>query len=125
MTLQKEQSVQTTSLLAGEERRRSKRVVIRVPVTLALSGGQKDVVINAHTVDVSMHGAMVLCPRPIDNETEFEILNDRTNERTRARVVRRPRETANGFLIPIEFNSPATSFWQISFPAKEFKFPDN
>ena len=72
-----------------------------------------------------MHGAMVLCSRSIDVQTEFEILNDRTKERTRARVVRTPRESADGYLIPIEFSAPAVSFWQISFPAKDYKFQEN
>ena len=85
--------------------------------------GQKITVV-AHTVAVNIHGAMVLCPRPLDAETKLEILNDRTGERTSARVTSAPRGSAEGYLIPIEFSKPSLSFWQISFPPTNWKPSD-
>ena len=50
-------------MLAGEERRRSHRVIIRVPIALAITENGQSVRISAHTVAVNIHGAMVVCSR--------------------------------------------------------------
>jgi hypothetical protein len=110
-----------TSLMAGEERRRSQRVIIRVPVMLeATMSGQK-ITSAAVTVAVNIHGAMVLCSRSFDAETKLEIRNERTADRTIVRVTRTPRESAEGFLIPLEFTEPSPNFWRISFPPENWK----
>ena len=107
--------------MAGEERRRSQRVIIRVPVTLeATISGQK-IKAGAFTVAVNIHGAMVLSPRSFDAEAKIEIQNNRTGERTEVRVTRTPRESAEGYLIPLEFTAPSPKFWQISFPPENWK----
>jgi hypothetical protein len=112
------------SVLVGEERRRSQRVIIRMPVTLeVIMSGQK-VTAAGHTVEVNSQGAMLLCSRPFDAETKLEIVNNRSGERTSARITRAPRESAGGYLVPIEFSKPSVSFWQISFPSTNWKPPD-
>lgn len=122
MTPPKELSAdRAASLMAGEERRRSQRVIIRVPVTLeATMSGQK-IKAEAFTVAVNIHGAMVLCARLFDAETRLELRNERTTERTEVRVTRTPRESAEGYLIPLEFTVPSPKFWQISFPPENWK----
>ena len=52
--------------MAGEERRRSQRVIIRVPITMVVAENGRNVEISAHTVAVNVHGAMVVCPRSLD-----------------------------------------------------------
>ena len=123
MTNNKEQ-VDAGSLLLGEERRRSRRVIIRVPVTLELTISGQKVTVSASTVAVNIHGAMVLCPRTFDAETKLEIYNDRSRDRVSARVTRAPRESPEGYLVPVEFSSPAPNFWQISFPPVSWKPSD-
>lgn len=125
MTPAKEQLNRGTGLLAGEERRRSQRVIIRVPITLAMTDKGKPVQISAHTVAVNIHGAMVVCPRSLDPETKMELVNGRTQEKINSRVTRAPRESAEGFLIPVEFTTPSPNFWQISFPPANWKVPEN
>jgi hypothetical protein len=124
MTTSKDQSDRGTSLLPGEERRRSQRVIIRVPVMLELTKLGQVVKIPAHTVAVNVHGAMVLCTRSLDSGAEVVILNERTNQRASARVTRTPRDSAEGFLIPLEFSKPFPMFWQISFPPSNWKPSD-
>ncbi len=109
------------ALLPGEERRRSQRVIVRVPVTLEVTLKGQKMTVSANTVAVNIHGAMVLCKRTFDAETRLEIQNDRTSERTTARVTRTPRESAEGYLIPLEFTTPSPTFWQISFPPSNWK----
>jgi hypothetical protein len=114
-----------TALLTGEDRRRSHRVIIRVPVTLQVTENGQPVKIPAHTVAVNIHGAMVVCPRTLDADTNLELMNGRTDEKVDSRVTRPPRESAEGFLIPVEFTSPSPNFWQISFPPSNWKSPEN
>lgn len=125
MTLPKEQSGRGSVLMAGEERRRSQRVIIRVPVTLVFQENGQAVKLAAHTVAVNIHGAMVLCKRSLDAETQVEVVNGRTDEKIGSRVTRSPRDSAEGFLIPLEFMTASPHFWQISFPPANWKSPEN
>jgi hypothetical protein len=124
VTTTKGQTDRGTSLMAGEERRRSQRVIIRVPVTMEITLSGEKLTVSAHTVAVNIHGAMVLCSRPLDADTKMEIVNERTRERTSARVTRTSRDSAEGYLIPVEFTSPSPTFWQISFPPTNWKPSD-
>lgn len=125
MTTANEQSNRAAGLMAGEERRRSQRVIISVPVTLVIPGTEKPVRVSARTVAVNIHGAMVASPRTFDADATLELVNGRTDEKVACRVTRAPRESAEGFLIPIEFTAAAPNFWQISFPPANWKSPDN
>jgi len=125
VTPPKEQPIRGAALLAGEERRRSHRVIIRVPVTLVVTENGQTVKISAHTVAVNIHGAMVVCPRTLEADATLEVVNDRTNEKVASRVTRAPRDSSEGFLIPVEFTSPSPNFWQISFPPANWKAPEN
>jgi hypothetical protein len=124
MTYDNEQSDRGASLLHGEERRRSQRVIIRVPVTLELTKNGRVFMVSAYTIAVNIHGAMIICPESVDSETKVEIINDRTRERASARVTRTPRQSAEGYLIPLEFYKPFPMFWQISFPPSSVKQTD-
>ena len=124
MTIPKLQPDRGASLMPGEERRRSQRVIIRVPVTLEIMMSGQKVTVQAHTVAVNIHGAMVLCSRSIDADVNLEIINDRTREKAAGRVTRTSRESAEGYLIPLEFTTPTPSFWQITFPPSNWKPSD-
>jgi len=125
LTPTKVHSLRGSVLFLGEERRRTQRVIIRVPVTLELSVNGETLKLHAHTVAVNVHGAMFLCKRPLDTNTQIAVLNERTRQQTGARVSRSPRTSSEGFLIPIEFTSPSPNFWQISFPPENWKAPEN
>jgi hypothetical protein len=104
--------------LAPEDRRRSQRVMIRTPVMLLLANTST---IEAHTVEVNVHGAMLLCPRALAAETKLVLQNTRTQEKQPCLVVRRPIESAGGYLVPVEFAAAAANFWGISFPPANWK----
>jgi len=106
---------------AGEERRRSHRVMIRVPVTMQLVMSGHKITIQATTVSVNDHGAMLLCSRSIAANTSLEVQNDRTREKQMCRVVRMPVESNQGYMIPVEFIASATHFWGITFPPSNWK----
>jgi hypothetical protein len=125
VTKSKELGDRAVSIMPGEERRRSQRVIIRVPVMLEAVISAEKIKLPGHTVAVNIHGAMVLCSRPLDDGTSLELVNERTRERANARVTRASRESSEGYLIPVEFNTPSPLFWQISFPPTNWKPSDN
>jgi hypothetical protein len=125
VTLTKELLNRGAGLMPGEERRRSQRVIIRIPLTLVVPEKGQTLKISAHTVAVNIHGAMVLCPRSLDADTSLDVVNGRTDEKISSRVTRAARESAEGFLIPVEFTSPSPNFWQINFPPSNWKAPEN
>ena len=125
MSLTKELSNRGAGLLPGEERRRSQRVIIRVPVTLLVTEKGQAMKISAYTVAVNIHGAMIVSPRSLDADTNLELVNGRTDEKVATRVTRATRESSEGFLIPLEFTSPSPNFWQITFPPSNWKAPEN
>jgi hypothetical protein len=109
------------SLASGEERRRSQRVVIRVPVTLHCVVAGKNVKVHASTVSVNDQGAMLLSSQSLPANATFELQNDRTHEKQQCRVVRAPVDTAEGHMIPVEFTGAAPDFWRITFPPTNWK----
>lgn len=121
MTQPKGQSGRGQQVLPGEERRRSQRVMVRTPVTLYVRIANQELTIRADTVAVNDHGAMLLCSRTLPADTKLEIQNDRTRQRLPCRVTRTPRDTPEGCLIPIEFDTPSPGFWHISFPPTNWK----
>ena len=112
------------SLVTGEERRRSQRVIVRIPVSLKVMIAGKAVTANATTASVNDHGAMLLCSRSFAAETRLEVQNDRTGERMNCRVTRTPIENTDGYLIPVEFATASPNFWRISFPPQDWKPSD-
>jgi hypothetical protein len=120
----KDQGNRVAAEIPGEERRRSQRVIIQVPVTLVIMEEGRAVNIPAHTVAVNVHGAMVVCSRSLEAETRLQVVNERTRQRIDSRVTRVPRDSAEGFLIPVEFTSPSPDFWQITFPPSTWKTTD-
>ena len=125
MTRSKEGSARSRVFPAAEERRRSQRVMIQVPVSLTYTVADQSVTVRAHTESVNDHGAMILCTRSIDSGTRLEVQNDRSRQRQPGRVTRAPRDTSEGFLVPVEFDAPIPGFWGISFPPTNWKPPDD
>ncbi|MGD0842301.1 MAG: hypothetical protein ABSA32_14190 [Candidatus Acidiferrales bacterium] len=121
MTETKGQDMWKATTAPVEDRRRSQRVVIRLPVTVKVTLAGKPVTFAAHTVAVNSQGAMLAAPQTLAIDTQLEVTNERTREHAAARVTRTPPESREGFLIPVEFIEPAPGFWQISFPPKDWK----
>lgn len=110
-----------SQVLPGEERRRSQRVMVRVPVTLQIAAAGQKVPQHGFTVSVNDQGAMLQCPQAIATGTKLELHNDRTGQKQACRVTRSPVESQKGYLIPVEFLSLAPGFWGISFPPTDWK----
>lgn len=102
-----------TQTVAGEEKRRSQRVMIRIPVTLHIPGRESA---SSITIAVNDHGAMVLFREPLPAGTPLVLENDQTRRRVGCRVTRHPQVTREGAMLPLEFEKPMPGFWNIVFP---------
>lgn len=105
----------------GPGRRRSQRVVIRIPVKLHFTLENKEQMLEARTVVVNDHGTLLICSRVFPTGTRVEIENLRNGRRQRGRVLRAPRITELGFEVPVEFDAVARGFWGIVFPPADEK----
>ncbi len=78
--------------------------------------------LDATTASVNDQGAMLLCKRSLAVETQLQLSkNGRTQQKQLCRIVRAPIESADGYLVPVEFTSLAPGFWGISFPPPELE----
>ena len=107
--------------LAGEDRRRSQRVLLRVRASIHVAIRGKAVTLETHTLSVNAHGALVAVKESLPAETRLILEHGATKERLACRVVRPPRETPEGFHTAIEFDSPHPDFWKIAFPPANWR----
>jgi hypothetical protein len=112
-------------LQPAEERRRSQRVMIQIPVVLEMTLAGTKTTVRAKTASVNDHGAMLLCTKNLPVETKFDLVNERTSQKQSCRVTRSAIENQQGYLIPVEFAVPTPGFWHICFPPPGWKGLEN
>jgi hypothetical protein len=112
-------------LQPADERRRSQRVIIQVPVTLETTVAGAKVTVRAKTASVNDHGAMLICTKNFPVETKLDLVNERTAKKQTCRVTRMAVENQQGYLIPVEFATAEPGFWNISFPPPGWKPLEN
>lgn len=103
-----------TRVPTAEERRRAQRVLLRMPVALHLANRPKPFEAETHTV--SQNGAMLIVSEGLPEGTKFSLENPRSEKRVDARVTRAAQAGPGGLLMPVEFSTPAPTFWGIFFP---------
>lgn len=111
--------------LAGEERRRSQRVLLRVRTHIHVAPQGKPVTFEAMTLSVNSHGAMVVLEKSLPAESRLVLEHCGTGEKVACRVTRTSREMPEGYHVPIEFDSPAPNFWRIAFPPPDWRPTDD
>ena len=107
-----------------DERRRGQRVLLRIQASVHVSLQGKATTIDVATLSVNPAGALVLMKQALPAETRLVLEHKATNERIACRVVRPPRETPEGYHVPLEFDSPSPAFWKIDFPPANWRPED-
>ena len=115
----------TKHAVAGEERRRSQRVLLRVKANIHLALQGKNSSFEVTTLSVNDHGALIVLPRSLPLDTRLVLEHAMTKQRVTCKIVRPAREMPEGFHIPLEFDSPEPNFWGISFPPADWRPPDD
>jgi hypothetical protein len=111
--------------IAGEERRRSQRVLLRIRANVHVNLRGKQASLEVRTLSVNPFGAMIISAENIPAQTRLVLENTVTREKVACRVVRSAKEMPEGFHVPIEFDAPAPKFWMIDFPPDDWKPHDN
>ena len=112
-------------VIAGEERRRSQRVLLRVHASIHVALKDKQVSYDVTTLSVNNHGAVVVMKQTLPADAQVVLEHGTTRERVACKIVRPPREMPEGFHIPLEFDSPAPNFWGIAFPPSDWRPPED
>ena len=113
------------AVVGGEERRRSQRVLLRVRAVVHLTWQGVSSSVEVSTVNVNVHGALVVMKQGLPVGTRLVLEHSGTKERMACRIVRPARETSDGFHTELEFDSPAPSFWKIAFPPVNWRPEDS
>ena len=100
------------------ERRRDRRLPIRVPLTLSATARDgRPLQTQAETVEINRFGALLRVPKPLSPGTSIEALNEDSQLSAEFRVVRLSEEKLGGlFEIGVELLSPVRNFWGVHLP---------
>jgi len=111
----------TRNAVAGEERRRSQRVLLRVRVNIHVPLQGRISIFEVGTLSVNDHGALIVAPRSLALDSHLTLEHCLTKRQISCRVVRSPREMPEGFHTPLEFETPEPNFWGIAFPPSDWR----
>lgn len=107
--------------MEGRNRRRSERVVLRVPLQLsAKMPDGKRICIETHTLVVNVHGGLMDVGMELLARQQIVLTNPRTDRVATARIVRVEGSQEGRFSAAFEFEFPAPSFWPVSFPPADW-----
>jgi PilZ domain len=115
-----------TSWLAAN-RRRSQRVLMKIPVRVSGQTGTKSVFEeDTHTLAVSAHGASLVVATAVSRGQRFAMLNLTTNETLECVVAHIGGFPGEPIQVGVEFMLPNPMFWRVAFPPKDWtpRHPD-
>jgi len=105
---------------AHANRRRSTRVLLKVPLVLeALDRKGQSYSTHAETIMVSKHGARLSTEQPLVKGSEIFVTVQRTRRREKARVVVAWEDSPGVKECAIELSNPE-NLWGISFPPDDW-----
>jgi hypothetical protein len=108
------------SAFAGANRRRSQRVMLRMPVlVIARAHGGQHVSETTFTSVVNAHGALLQLSLNVKVGQRLIIRHPETQEEQFVRVVR-TGQSEGKTEVAIEFLRPAPKFWRIAFPPEDW-----
>lgn len=111
----------TANIMDEKNRRRSERVVLRVPVRLsAVIADGKRITIDAHTLVVNAHGGLLDVGIEMLAGQRVILSNAKLGNVTTGRVLRAERLEEGRFSVAFEFEFPSPSFWPVSFPPPDW-----
>jgi hypothetical protein len=98
------------------ERRRSARVTLAVPLRVdgqALNG--EEFIIRTHSHTVSQFGCMIPLDAELAPDQTVVLLNEYTRQSVQCKVVTTRRHRDGKRYLGLEFVTPSSNFWRMSF----------
>jgi hypothetical protein len=111
----------TANTTTEKSRRRSERVVLRIPLQLsAKMPDGKRISIEVHTLVVNAHGGLLDVGMEMPTGQQVILSNSRPERVASGKVVRVEGSEEGRFSVAFEFEFPAPSFWPVSFPPPDW-----
>ncbi|HYL65340.1 MAG TPA: hypothetical protein VE077_22205 [Candidatus Methylomirabilis sp.] len=105
----------------SNNRRRSERVVLHVPVVVVTETMEgKRVHEETHTLVVNAHGGLLSLKMEVVPGQPVLLINPRNGQEQKCRVVRVENPPGGGIAAAFEFDAPAPHFWPIVFPPSDW-----
>ena len=99
--------------LRPENRRRSKRVKVRIPVMVRFQTVDKHSVSEkTHTIIVNDHGALILLAAPVEMQQIIRLENLASGEELLCRVTSLGPSFMGKTQVAVEFVMPTPGFWE-------------
>jgi PilZ domain len=111
-----------SNITEARSRRRSERVVLRIPLQLSaeLPDGRR-INVEAHTLVVNAHGGLLDVGMEMVRGQQIRLRNLKTEIFTSGRVLRVEKAEEGGhFSVAFEFEAPCPQFWPVSFPPDDW-----
>jgi PilZ domain len=110
----------SSNLAPMSNRRRSQRVLLRVPVSVEFAGPDKQPIVEAtHTLVVSAHGGLLYFKAKVSIGRLVTVKNPDSKEEQACRVVYVNTQLDKSE-VGIEFMKPAPTFWRVAFPPSDW-----
>jgi hypothetical protein len=107
-----------------KNRRRSQRLILRVPVVAYRSQELGPPFSEGtHTLVVSAHGALLSLMAKVAADQSFVLKHGVSGEKQECCVVFTRKNMAGPTEVGIEFRQPAPTFWRIAFPPGDWMRP--
>jgi hypothetical protein len=117
----KSETNKATSTMEERNRRRSKRVVLRVPLQLsAKMPDGKRISIEVYSLVVNAHGGLLDVGMEMLRGQQVIVSNPRNEKVASGKIVRSEGSGEGRFTVAFEFEFPAPSFWPVSFPPADW-----
>jgi len=115
-----------TSWLAAN-RRRSQRVLMKVPVRVSGQAGAATFLEeDTYTLAISVHGALLVVAAPVYRGQRFTLSNIQTKAALECIVAHVDKVPGEQTRVGVEFLMPNQTFWRVAFPPKDWtpRHPD-
>ena len=108
-----------------QDRRRSQRVLLQVPILLRTGGAEQPSQVEALTLVVNAHGGLLEAPLRLDVDQKITLINPATGRLAECRVVRIDEQAGAVCRTAFEFDQPSPHFWPISFPPEDWRVTED
>lgn len=101
-------------------RRRSQRVILSVPVTVAGQGPKGQFTEQTKTLVVNAHGALITLAAKVAQGQELQLKSVSNPEAQACKVVYIGPTVQGQTQVGVEFLKPAPHFWHVAFPPENW-----
>lgn len=111
----------SSNLATTNERRRSQRVLLRIPIAVIAPGPDKQMAREqTNTLVVNAHGALIHLELPVRVGQVVILQNPETGEEQSCRIIRVSPAREGKSEVGIEFLKAAPNFWRVAFPPADW-----